>query len=128
MRALLDTHALLWMLAGDPRLGRVAAQVVTALDSELWFSVASYWEIGIKVSLGKLQLEAGWQATLQREMAQNRIQWLHVTPDHVHGVVDLPFLHRDPFDRLLVAQARHEALTLLSVDPQVRQYDVASAW
>lgn len=128
MRALLDTHTLLWMLAGDPRLGGEAARWLTAPDSELYFSLASYWEIGIKVSLGKLRLEEGWRVVLRDEMAHNRVQWLAVTPEHVHGVVDLPFLHRDPFDRLLVAQARHEGLTLLSADPQVRQYDVAWVW
>ena len=112
MRYLLDTHTLLWMFHGDPHLSQAAAEAILSPANELFFSLAGYWEICLKYSLGKLTLKPGWPQVLDREMARNGIQWLPIQKEHLLGVLDLPFLHRDPFDRLLVAQARHEQMVI----------------
>ena len=94
----------------------------------LYFSVASYWELCIKLSLGKLRLADGWSSSIERELAENEVRWLPIQPRHVEAVADLPFYHRDPFDRLLVAQCRTESLALVSADARVAQYDIEVIW
>lgn len=127
MRLLIDTHALLWLL-DDRRLSATAAKAFLQPDAQLFLSVASYWEICIKVSLGKLQVAENWPDLIQTEMMVNDIHWLPIEPRHCREVIALPHHHRDPFDRLLVAQARLEGLTLLSADPNLGGYDVTVVW
>lgn len=127
MRLLIDTHALLWLL-DDRRLSATAAKAFLQPDAQLFLSVASYWEICIKVSLGKLQVAENWPDLIQTEMMVNDIHWLPIEPRHCREVIALPHHHRDPFDRLLVAQARLEGLTLLSADPNLGGYDVGVVW
>ena len=95
---------------------------------ELHFSVASYWELAIKLSFGKLRLADGWSSAIERELAQNEVRWLPIQPRHIEAVVDLPWLHRDPFDRLLVAQCRTEGLAFLSAEAQIAKYDLEVIW
>ncbi len=128
MRCLLDSHALLWLLDGDPRLSAKAREVVADASNELGFGRGSYWEICIKVSLGKLRLRAGWPEAIAEAMQDYGIRWWGVETAHAEAVVSLPFLHRDPFDRLMVAQAMVEDLTILSADPQIRAYAVPVIW
>ncbi len=128
MRALLDTHTLLWMVSRSNQLTETARAAIADGRNELYFSIAGYWEIGIKQSLGKLELSAGWQNTLPKEMTHNRITWLPIEPRHVHEVAALPWIHRDPFDRLMIAQSRVEGLTLISRDPQFSEYGVPTVW
>ena len=90
--------------------------------------MASYWEICIKVSLGKLQVADNWPDLIRTEMMANDIHWLSIDPRHCREVIALPHHHRDPFDRLLIAQARLEGLTLLSADPNFGRYDVGVVW
>jgi PIN domain nuclease of toxin-antitoxin system len=120
-RLLLDTHAWLWWQSGDRRLGSRARQAVLAAPAVL-FSAASAWEIAIKTRLGKLTLPKG--ASIEEQLALDGFESLAVTLAHAEAVRALPALHRDPFDRMLVAQASEEDLVILTKDPQIRQYDV----
>ncbi len=97
-------------------------------DNSLYLSIASYWEICIKLSLGKLTLPENWQDTADLAMTINAIHWLPIEKTHCLEVLKLPHHHKDPFDRLLIAQARAEGLTLLSADPNFGRYDVAAMW
>mgnify|MGYP006273586465 CR=1 FL=1 len=128
MKALLDTHALLWMVSSSGRLSETARSAIADGTNELYFSIAGYWELGIKQSLGKLELAAGWEETLPREMTRNRIAWLPIEPKHVHAVVGLPWIHRDPFDRLMIAQALVEGLSIISRDRDLGAYRVPMLW
>ena len=119
MRLLLDTNALLWLLAGDPRLGAQARHEVEAA-AELVVSAASLWEIAIKVSIGKLAALPGLPAVL----AEAGVRRLGIEDEHLRRLESLPWHHRDPFDRLLIAQAQAEALTVLTADPAFGDYAV----
>jgi len=128
MRTLLDTHALLWLITDDKRLSPRAKEAFLDQENVLFFSAASYWEICIKISLGKLQLETNWQEVIQNEMAANAIYWLPVEVSHCAELTKLPFHHRDPFDRMLVAQAVVEEMQLLSRDRRLSAYGIKRVW
>lgn len=128
MRFLLDTHALLWMFSDARRLSAAAAAVIRDPNSDLLFSIASYWEIGIKISLGKLTLSKGWQEKVPAELARNGIKWLAINPTHIHRLAQLPFHHRDPFDRLLVSQAVVEDLSIITKDGLFSDYGINVVW
>mgnify|MGYP006274931881 CR=1 FL=1 len=128
MNALLHTHTLLWMVSNSVRLSDRARAAIADENNTLSFSIAGYWEIGIKQSLGKLELSEGWEQTLPKEMAHNRIRWLPIETRHVHEVVDLRRTHRDPFDRLIIAQARVEGLSIISRDQRLAEYGVPIIW
>lgn len=128
MRLLLDTQVFLWSLDAPERLSRGAAAAILDRAGELFLSAASYWEIGLKLSIGKLALREDWPEVLDREMTANRILWLPLERHHLRGVIELPWLHRDPFDRLLVAQARCEGLTLVTADEHIPAYPVDTLW
>lgn len=118
MRLLLDTHVFLWWCADDPRLGDVERRAIRDGVNDVFLSAASVWEMAIKQSLGRLEVPEPASATV----AALGIGRLPVEFEHAEATVGLPALHRDPFDRLLVAQARIEGLTLVTRDPQVRSY------
>ncbi len=124
MRLLLDTHALLWWVDGGGRLSAAQKRAVARPANQVYVSVASSWEMAIKASLGKLELASPVGDYMVRHLAANRFQLLNVTLEHVARVEDLPYHHRDPFDRLLVAQAKEENLTLVSRDPIFVRYGV----
>ena len=128
MRLLLDTHILLWMFSRSERLSAPARTALSDSENELLFSIAGYWEIGIKVSIGKLLLADNWYDVIPRHMNRNGITWLHVLPGHVHRVSALPWIHRDPFDRLLIAQAREESVSIVTSDRTFSEYGVATLW
>ena len=128
MKILLDTHALLWLMQDDARLSPEAAAAFLEPDNDLFFSTASYWEICIKQSIGKLGLAFGWQGTVDAELAANRVNWLGVNKAHCQGLLRLPHHHGDPFDRLLIAQAQVETMALLTADTNIWRYDVKTVW
>ena len=128
MNVLLDTHTFLWLITSDDRLSERARQTFLNLENRLFFSAASLWEICIKISLGKISLKSGWFQTIQDEMALNTIQWLPIEMPHCAEVAKLPFHHRDPFDRLLIAQATVEDMQLLSRDRQLSAYAIKRIW
>jgi PIN domain nuclease of toxin-antitoxin system len=128
MKVLLDTHAFLWSITGDDRLSKTAEKTFLNPDNNLYFSAASFWEICIKLSLGKLSLKRGWFKTIQEEMRINAVQWLPVEMQHCVELTKLPFHHRDPFDRMLIAQAMAEDLQLLSRDGRLSAYEIELIW
>ena len=128
MKVLLDTHAFLWLIQGDKRVSGEAEAVFLERDNELFFSAASYWEICIKQSLGKLGLALGWQEILDTELAANSIGWLEIKKAQCQGVTHLPQHHGDPFDRLLISQAMAENMALLSADANIGRYSVKTVW
>lgn len=127
MKLLLDTHAFLWFMQ-DENLSQNAQAAFLDTSNDLYFSAASYWEICIKHSLGKLDLAGNWDKLFDREMTVNTIRWLPIKKEHSRGIISLPMLHRDPFDRLLISQARCEGMTLLTADSHIQQYDVLTLW
>ena len=124
MDILLDTQILLWAISGDKRLTPKSRDIFLDPDNVLYFSIAGYWEIAIKVSIGKLKLKKQWPRTIKREMQKNYIKLLPITMAHCNKIAKLPFHHRDPFDRIMIAQAQIENMTLLSADPQLNKYEV----
>jgi len=124
LRVLIDTHVLLWFLAGDSRLSPQARAAVESAETLKFFSIASLWEIAIKLSLGRLELPTPHGAFLREMLANLDIDLLPIAPEHVEGVAAMPFHHRDPFDRLLVAQCMREGLTIVTQDPQFAKYGV----
>ena len=121
MRLLLDTHLLLWAAGPSPRLSVQARRLIDDPDNELVVSAASLWEIAIKSGLRRpnFRIDA---ALLRRNLLNNSYQELAVTGEHAVAVANLPPLHKDPFDRMLVAQSIVEGITLLTSDPLVAQY------
>lgn len=128
MRALLDTHAFLWWITNDPRLSRKVHEIISDSENELFLSVASGWEMAIKVGLGRLQLPPKLEHFILEQMALNAIESLPVQMSHALHVYKLPAHHRDPFDRMLIAQAQLENLPILTVDPQIARYSVKVIW
>lgn len=124
MRVLLDTHVWLWAVCTPERLGRKARKLIENGDAELLLSAASAWEIAIKFNLGKLDLPEPPDRFVPTRMQRDGILALPVSIAHGLEVANLPPLHRDPFDRVLVAQCRVERLPLLSADPVFRRYGV----
>ncbi len=120
MRLLLDTHFILWWLGDDPSLGDRGRDLISTPENLIFFSAASIWEIRIKQGIGKLDLPDDFADVL----ANQAFEPLAVTVGHAHALRDLPPLHRDPFDRLLIAQARCERLTILTRDHVLGRYDV----
>ena len=121
MKLLLDTHLLLWA-AGDPdRLSAAARALIGAPENELWFSAASVWEIAIKRGLGREDFQVN-PRLLRRGLLDNGYRELPVGSEHAVAIDSLPPLHKDPFDRLLVAQATVAGITLLTADASVAQY------
>ncbi len=127
MKALLDTHTFLWAIADEGKLSRRAKQIYTG-SNDLWLSAASMWEILIKVQAGKLPLPEPAGPYLVKKLAQNQIELLPITLDHVLGIESLPFHHRDPFDRLLIAQAIKEKWPIITADPWFSRYPVDVIW
>jgi PIN domain nuclease of toxin-antitoxin system len=125
---LLDTHAFLWWVEDEPRLTKRARAAIGKPDQVCFVSVASCWEMAIKVSLGKLTIESSLGRFVAAQMAANGFQPLAITLSHVARVAALPFHHRDPFDRLLVAQAIDEDLSIVSADPVFQKYGVHRVW
>jgi PIN domain nuclease of toxin-antitoxin system len=121
---LLDTHALLWWLADDPALTPVARTAIRAAETLVFVSAATAWEISIKQALGKLEAPDDLEAAL----AASRFQSLPITVAHALAAGRLPRHHDDPFDRMLIAQAQHAQLTVVTHDPKFRLYEVAILW
>lgn len=124
-RLLVDTNVAIWMLLGDrERISSDAKLALEKMGNSIHVSAASVWEIAIKRSIGKLRIEGGWGATLSRI----GLEPLPVTALHAEAVEELPWHHRDPFDRLLVAQAFNEEMIVLTPDEQFDLYGVPVLW
>lgn len=128
MRVLLDTHSLLWFLAADPRLSKKATNLLQAPETQVFVSTATLWEMVIKVSLGKLKLARPFEELFPFLLESNNFELLPIEIRHLRRLSDLPFHHRDPFDRLLIAQAIEDSLVVLGVDEHFAAYPVATYW
>lgn len=128
MKLLLDTHTFLWWDREPARLSVRAREAIRRPGAELFLSLASVWEMQIKVSNGKLDLRIPLKGVIAEQQSTNGLQLLSVRPEHVWRLAGLPRLHRDPFDRMLVAQAIEEGMRLVSNDPDIAQYRIGTFW
>lgn len=128
MRALLDTHAFLWWDLDDPQISALAGQMIESPESELLVSAASLWEIAIKVGADRLVLPGAIEKYIPSRLVAYRFRTLPVSAEHALRVATLPAIHRDPFDRLLVAQALVEGIPIVTSDPAITRYDVETIW
>lgn len=131
MKILLDTHTFLWFISGDAKLTGVARLTIEDLDNERFLSIASLWEIAIKTNLGRLNVlpeDETFANFFEQEAWCNSIEILPIELPHVALVASLPQHHRDPFDRLLVAQAQTENMVLISADSALDAYPIERRW
>jgi len=127
MKLLLDTHAFLFAINEPERLSPKVASLLLDPSVPRWLSAISLWEIAVKIQIGKLDLpkESGYYL---KHLLQLKAQVLDVGSRHSLGVFDLPMHHKDPFDRILIAQAREEGMVLVTMDPVIKQYEVRTLW
>jgi PIN domain nuclease of toxin-antitoxin system len=128
MKLLLDTHAWLWFVLGDPQISVSARNHILDPANIKFVSPASYWEISIKISLGKYALNAVYQQFMRQAIVGNGFRFLHISPRHTEQVSVLPFHHRDPLYRLLLSQAMVEGMTIVSNDGNFAPYGVPVVW
>ncbi len=128
MRILVDTHALLWFLLGDTRLSARAREAIELSSNTNFLSDASIWEMSIKQSLGKLKLAEPFESRLVAALERNAFKQLPIARPHLFTVSRLPFHHRDPFDRLIIATAMIENLPIVSQDPHFSAYPIEVIW
>ena len=128
MRLLLDTHALLWALTDNPRLSRVAAALIEDADNQIVISPVSAYEICAKHKMGKLPEAALLAADFEAELASLDVEWLPITPAHAIAAGKLDMMHRDPFDRLLIAQSLVEGVALVSNEAVFDRFGVTRIW
>jgi PIN domain nuclease of toxin-antitoxin system len=128
MRLLLDTHTFLWFVWDDRQLSLPAKTAIESDANEIYLSAASPWEVSIKVSTGKLSVGQEVDAYFEEHLSRNRVNLLPISLAHVGRVAILPFHHKDPFDRLLIAQSLTETLPLVSADSMFDRYGVTRVW
>ena len=128
MNVLLDTHALLWFVLDDDQLSARAKAIIEDPANDVFISPASFWEIAIKVRLGKLDLLCSYNDFIDRGIFDNYFAIIPIEPKHTSLLTTLPFYHKDPFDRLLVAQASIEGMPIISADNVLDAYGVQRTW
>ncbi len=128
MRFLLDTHTFLWFIEGSLNLSDVARNLIEDQASQRFLSVASLWEMSIKVSIGKLELGMTFTELVKREVYGNAIELLEIQPEHLDELAKLPFHHKDPFDRLMIAQSLVEGIPIVTKDGAFASYPVTLLW
>ncbi|BAY74341.1 PilT domain-containing protein [Nostoc linckia NIES-25] len=128
MKLLLDTQCWLWWFTQPESLNEVAIAHIADETNELWLSVASVWEMGIKVAIGKLPLADPLDSYISSRMTLLAMRSLEITASHAIQAAKLPLHHRDPFDRMLIAQAQIEEMTLVSADSMFNQYNISLLW
>ncbi|MCL2404718.1 MAG: type II toxin-antitoxin system VapC family toxin [Defluviitaleaceae bacterium] len=127
MKYLLDTHVAKWALDDDVKLSENAKSILGDTSLQIWVSLASAWEIAIKISVGKLSFEGGSKFFIEK-LRQFGVEILHVNEAHIATVEKLPLLHRDPFDRILISTAIAEGMTIITADESIQKYDVSWIW
>ncbi len=128
MKLLLDTPTLLWFIAGSTNLSAVARSLIEDELNEKFVSIASIWEIAIKVCIGKITLSASFDDLFPHQLELNGFELLPAKIEHTSIITTLPFHHRDPFDRLLIAQAIAEKMILISIDEDFDEYGITRLW
>ncbi len=128
MRVLLDTHTFLWWINDVSLLSEPVRQIIADGQNEVFVSAATGWEIAIKVQIGKLRIEGDVSQFVIDEMNRNRFKTLPIQMNHTTKIAELPLLHKDPFDRILIVQSQCESLPLLTADSLISQYTVNVLW
>jgi PIN domain nuclease of toxin-antitoxin system len=128
MKLILDTHSFLYFIDGSPKLSVKARALIEDFNNEKFISNASLWEMAIKVSIGKLTLSDRFDDLIPQQIALNGFDLLNIEMEHVCVVANLPFHHRDPFDRLLIAQSMAEQFPIVSNDSKFDDYQVKRLW
>jgi PIN domain nuclease of toxin-antitoxin system len=127
MNLLLDTHSLIWFLSGDEKLSDNARSLIENSGNSKFVSIATIWELAIKISINKFNFSKGFKSFLEL-INENGFEILPITFDHALKVSKLEFKHRDPFDRLLIAQCMAEKLILITKDENIKQYSIKTIW
>ena len=128
MKLLLDTHVFLWLASEPDKLSSKAKEAVLSQSNQLYVSLASLWEMQIKSQLGKLALDIPLSALWHEQKETNQIELLPISAEHIWELETLPNFHRDPFDRLIISQAKTERFIIVSADTAVTQYPVTTIW
>ena len=128
MRLLLDTHSFLWYIEDDDRLSQTAEQIISDIENEVLLSIGSLWEIAIKYGIGKLSLPCAFGEFISEQLLVNEMEVLPISLPHLATYTELPFHHRDPFDRLLIAQAMAENIPVVSRDSPLQEYSINVIW
>lgn len=128
MRALLDTNAFLWFISGSDKISSKAHDYIADFNNELVISSASLWEIAIKTSLGKLELLRPFEQLIPDQLDKNAIDILPIELNHISAIINLEFHHRDPFDRMIIAQSITENLPVITRDSMFSKYPVELIW
>lgn len=128
MKILLDTHAFLWWDSSPEKLGKTVTELLSQTENAVYVSVVSAWEIQIKKQLGKLSLAVSLAELMESQQQINEVNILPVQLNHILALDELPTHHKDPFDRLLIAQARIEGMEIATADPVFSKYDIKVIW
>ncbi|MEA5535397.1 type II toxin-antitoxin system VapC family toxin [Crocosphaera sp. XPORK-15E] len=128
MKLLLDTHTFLWFIDGSSNLSQTARQLIENEDNQRFVSIASLWEIAIKVSIGKLKLGVSLPDLVKQQVYDNDIELLAISPEHLDILRKLDFHHKDPFDRLIISQSIVEKMTIITKDTAFISYSVQILW
>jgi PIN domain nuclease of toxin-antitoxin system len=128
VKVLLDTHTFLWWVADDPQMSVTTKNIIVNPDNDIYLSVISAWEIIIKVGTGKLSLSEPPEIYIPNPIASNQFEILPVQISHILKINSLPNFHKDPFDRLLIAQSLVEDFSLITIDSAITQYPVKTIW
>jgi PIN domain nuclease of toxin-antitoxin system len=127
MRYLLDTHILIWHLEGNAQLPEQIKDEIFNVDNSFFVSVVSLWEVAIKMDIGKYRFDGGLSA-FNKLVKNSGFDILSIKNEHMEKLFDFPLIHRDPFDRLLIATAKYEKMTLITADENIQKYDVLWKW
>lgn len=128
MKVLIDTHVFIWWTSDSQNLSPRVYSLITDLNTKVILSLVSIWEMQIKLSLGKLELKMPLPELVDDEIKRNQIELLPIDLAHIYALGDMPNHHRDPFDRLLIAQAKSEELVIVSIDEKFDGYEVERLW
>jgi PIN domain nuclease of toxin-antitoxin system len=127
MDVLLDTCSALWYFSGNDEIPQTARDIILNSDNTILISIASIWEVAIKISIGKLSIDGGIEGFIEA-IEDEGFALLEVKIEHIMAVKDLPFHHRDPFDRMLIAQAITEGVSIMTTDSDVLKYNINQVW
>ena len=128
MKLLLDTHTFLWFIGGNTNLSNTARNAIEDTSNQRFISIATLWEISIKVSIRKLKIGIAFTELVEQEVYGNAIEILEISSEHLDELVKLPFHHKDPFDRIIIAQSQVEKIPILTSDSKIKQYSVDIVW
>ena len=127
MKYLLDTHAIIWLIEDSPKMSSKIKEIIKRPENNIYLCAISLWEIAIKINLGKLKLDLSFNELLFN-IKNSDFDILQIGDKHLQGFLVLPFLHKDPFDRLIISSALAEGLTIVTIDENIQKYDVPWIW